>query len=299
MRLILACLLALTFAPTARAEMTRHRIEVGGLTRHFLLYVPASLPEHPGPRPLVVVLHGGGGTDAEIARATRHRFEALAEQAGFLVLYPDAIGRMWDTGEGEVSAGLSPRRDDLSFLKAAVTAVEARYPVDRSRLFATGISRGGHMSYLLACRAPGMFRAIAPVAMTLPAGLAADCAKAPPTGFLLIEGTADPLVPYKGGRVTVLGRQRDTVLSADATIAAFARINRCAGARTDAPMGAVDRIRYSGCAVPTGFDRVKGGGHTWPSGRVELPRFLVGRTNEDISGADEIWAFFARFPARG
>ncbi len=298
MRAILICLLALLVAPAARAAPMRQTITVDGLTRHFLLYVPASVAAGATPVPLVMVLHGGGGSGREVARSTHHRFETLADQAGFIVVYPDAIGRIWDTGEGEVSAALRSPRDDLAFLKATVAAVAARYPVDRSRLFATGISRGGHASYMLACRAPGLFRAIAPVAMTLPAGLAADCAKAPPTGVLLIQGTADPLVPYGGGRVTVLGRQRDSVLSADATMDLFRGVNRCAGVAQVDSIGAVDRLTWQGCMAPTRMDRVNGGGHSWPSGQALLPTMMAGRSTTDISAPDEIWAFFSGFPAR-
>lgn len=298
MRAILICLLALLAAPAAQAALLRQTITVDGLTRHFLLYVPASVSARGAPVPLVMVLHGGGGSDIEVARSTHHRFEALADQAGFIVVYPDAIGRIWDTGEGEVSAALRAPRDDLAFLTAVVADVAARYPVDRSRLFATGISRGAHASYMLACRAPGMFRAIAPVSMTLPAGLVGDCSKAPPTGVLLIEGTSDPIVPYGGGRVAVLGRQRDAVLSADATMDLFRSVNRCAPVAQVGTVGAIDRLTWQRCTAPTRMDRVNGGGHSWPSGRDLLPHLIVGTTNADISAPDEIWAYFSGFPAR-
>lgn len=295
LRLILPLLAALFTAPAAQAKLLAQVLPFGGVTRHYLLYVPDRLAGHPGPRPLVVVLHGGGGTDAEVRRSTRERFDRLADRAGFLVLYPDAIGRIWDTGEGEVSSALRPRRDDLGFLKAAIAATRAAYPVDPGRVFATGISRGAHASYMLGCEAPGLIRAIAPVAMTLPEGLKAACARGMPLGFLLIEGTADPIVPYGGGRVSVLGRQRDRVISAEATLDLFRSRNGCRAAASVTPVGAVDRMSWARCTVPTQFDRVNGGGHSWPSGRQVLPRAIVGTTNRDISAPDEIWAFFSRF----
>lgn len=158
MRTILTILLTLLLAPAARASRQSHDIEVQGLARHYLLYVPDSLPTHPGPRPLVVMLHCGGGTAAEVRRSTKDRFDALAEANGFLVLYADAIDRMWDTGEGEVSAALRHPRDDLKFPQAAIAETESRLSVDRSRIFATGISRRGHARYLLTCSAPGLIR---------------------------------------------------------------------------------------------------------------------------------------------
>lgn len=294
LRLFLPLLFALLTTPAAHAQLLSRTLPFGGLTRQFSLYIPASLAAHPGPRPLLLVLHGGGGSAAEVRRSTRERFEALAEADGFLVLYPVAIGHMWDTGEGEVSARLTPRRDDLGFLKVAISATEAAYPIDRGRLFATGISRGGHAAYMLGCEAPGLIRAIAPVAMTLPGGLRAACASGPPLPILLIQGTADPLVPYQGGRVHFLGLERDSVMSAIATLALFRARNSCGPSETTDRIGAVDRIAFTGCAAPTRFDRVNGGGHGWPGGRPALPRIL-GPTNMDISAPDEIWAFFSRF----
>lgn len=289
--LLFAFLLA---PPGAQAGIERHSLRVGGHERLYLLYVPDGIARFKGPRPLVVVLHGGGGTAAEVRRQVGERFEALARRDGFLVLYPQAIGRMWDTGEGEVSARLTPRRDDLGYLKAVIARVAAGHAVDPARVFATGISRGGHASYLLGCEAPGLIRAIAPVAMTLPQGLRNACASGAPLPILLIQGTADPLVPYGGGRVHLFRRQRDRVMSADATMALFARRNHCGPVRTLGHVGAVDRLAWTGCTVPTRLDRVNGGGHNWPGGRPALPR-IVGPTNRDISAPDEIWGFFSRF----
>lgn len=95
-----------------------------------------------------------------------------------------------------------------------------------------------------------------------------------------------------------MGRARDTVLSADSTMAVFAARNRCATNSLTVPVGAVDRLTWQGCAVPTRLDRVNGGGHTWPSGCLALPGWLVGPTNTDVSAPDEIWAFFSGFPVR-
>ncbi len=226
--------------------------------------------------------------------STRGRFDELAEAHGFLVLYPDAVGRIWDTGGGEISSRLSPRRDDSGFLMAAIAAVARDHSIDRDRVFATGVSRGGMESYALACGAPGLIRAIAPVAMTLPKASAAACAKGAPLGFLLIHGTADPFVPYAGGPINLGRRDRDLVLSAEATMAVFNRRNGCAGTVGEIA-GKVRHLDGTGCAAPTGFYSVGGGGHGWPGGRKVIPGGRAGPVNTDISAPDEIWAFFSRF----
>lgn len=293
-RLLLAVLALSLTTGAASAGLSTGTFAHDGIDRGYRLYVPDGLSRFAGPRPLVLVLHGGGGSSREVHYATRGRFDALAEAEGFLVLYPDAMRRVWDTGSGEISRGLRPRRDDAGFLKALIDDVARAYPVDRARIFATGVSRGGMEAYALACRNPGLLRAIAPVAMTLPAAEAQACAQGAPLGFLLTHGTADPFVPYAGGAIN-LGRQdRDTVLSAEATMAVFARRNGCGGA-VSRRIGEVMERSLTGCAAATGFFSVEGGGHGWPGGRKALPGGRAGPVNTDISSPDEIWAFFSRF----
>lgn len=292
---ILLVLLAIAGLPgAAQAGLTSGTLRHDGMDRSFRLYVPDGLSRFPGQRPLVLVLHGGGGSSREVRYATRGRFDALAEENGFLVLYPDAVRRMWDTGSGEMSRGLSPRRDDHGFLAALIAAVARDHPVDRSRVFATGVSRGGMMAYALACDTPGLLRAIAPVAMVLPAAEARDCAAGAPLGFLLTHGTADPFVPYAGGAINLGRRDRDRVMSAEETMAVFAGRNGCGGAVTERT-GRVEHRSLTGCAVPTGFYSVAGGGHGWPGGLKALKGGRAGPINTDVSSPDAIWAFFSAF----
>lgn len=288
------CVILLICGVTAaRADVRRVSFDFEGQARSYLLYTP----DRPavGPRPLVLVLHGGGGSAREVRVSTRRGFERLAERDGFSVVYPDAIGRIWDTGRGEISVRLAPRRDDLGFLKAVIESVSAAVPVDRQRVFATGISRGGQASYMLACETSGLIRAIAPVAMTLPEAQVAACPNRGPVGFLLIMGTDDPIVPYAGGRIEIFGRARDRVLSADATFRAFLRRNGCSGTEALARTGQVIREGGTGCAAPVQIDRVGGGGHGWPSGRKLFGTGRGGPVSGDLAATEEIWKFFSRF----
>lgn len=293
-RIAILLLMAIISSLPAAAEIQTKKIQYGGLERSFRLYTPASLDRILGPRPLVLVLHGGGGSSREVRYSTRGRFETLADENGFFVLYPDAIGRIWDTGGGQMSEGLSPRRDDTGFLRAAIRSVVEAYPIDTARIFATGVSRGGMESYALGCRKPSPLRAIAPVAMPLPEASAEACATGVPLGFLLIHGTTDPFVPYEGGPINIGRRDRDTVLSAEATMALFVERNRCFSP-VEETIGTVRHTDWWGCAVPTGFYSVGGGGHGWPGGRKVIPGGRAGPVNTDITAADEIWKFFSRF----
>lgn len=288
-RFVLSFVWLVLCLPAAAREPAEFHLRVDGMDRRYHLFVPQGVRKHP---PLVIVLHGGRGSGLQIMRYTRERFNRLAERDGFVVAYPDAIDGIWDLGEGKVSDALEMRRDDLKFLARMIERTLAGFGGDSARVYATGISRGGQAAYALACKRPGLIRAIAPVAMPLPDFLADDCAGNTPLPLLLIHGTHDPIVPYGGGPVTIGRQDRGKVLSADQTITRFAARNGCSAVRERQEVGAVDVIRYTACDAPVRLYRVGGGGHTWPSGRSGLLRLVVGPTNSDISAADEIWAFF-------
>lgn len=292
--------LALIFPNVATAQENRLkpvRLQYDGERRMYLSYAPDKANQLSGPRPLIIVLHGGGGTARQISRGTFRRFDRWADEMGFYVVYPNAIGKMWDTGGGRISEGLSPRRNDLGFLEHVIDHMAAKHPIDKSRVFATGISRGGHASFMLACRS-NRVRAIAPVAMNMPLHLTPDCKRAKPTGLLLINGTEDPLVPYEGGRVTALGKPRDLVESAKSTLSIFGRRNGCGGIAgqrriDEANDGTVVEHRAWRCSkAPMANFEVVGGGHTWPSEKSVLPERIVGRVSKDIVATDQIVRFF-------
>ena len=278
-------------------RLKSNRLQYDGERRLFLSYAPGNTDQHPGLRPLIMVLHGGGGTARQISRGTLRRFDQWADKYGFYVVYPNAIGKMWDTGGGVISKDLSPRRNDLGFLEHVIDTMADKYPIDRSRVFATGISRGGHASFMLACRSRKL-RAIAPVAMNLPKQLSADCMTAKPTGLLLINGTEDPLVPYAGGQIRVFGKPRDFVESADDTLAIFGRLNGCNAIVEQRRIDEVDDgtvvgLRAWRCAQAAMSNyKVIGGGHTWPSEKSILPERVVGRVSRDIVATDLIVQFF-------
>lgn len=291
---------------TSSAQLVRlkeHHFELGGLDRNYLLYTPRNATKLPGKRPLVLVLHGGGGTARQMVRGTNRRFHALADRDGFYVIYPNADQKMWDFGEGKISQERKRRVDDLSYFRTIINQSTKNHPIDPKRVFATGISRGGQACYFLAGKLPNQIRAIAPVTMPIPAFLADDCAKGPPMPLLLINGTGDPLVPYEGGQIKVFEKERGKVLSTDETINLFRRRNRCP--EKPATIDIVDPKKdqtkvirtswQSAARAPIVLCRIENGGHTWPSGPQYLPEKIVGKVSRDIDGAVEAWSFFAQF----
>ena len=300
---LIALLLMQTGCASARLHDDNQTFQLQGLERSYLVHTPANASALTGKRPLVLVIHGGGGTARGMLRLTRGRFDELADRYGFYVVYPEAIDRYWDFGEGRTSADLDHRRNDLAYFSQVIARMKAAYPIDKTRIFATGISRGGQASYFLGCKLPGQIRAIAPVAMPLPTFLQDDCRRGLPLPLALFNGTADPLVPYDGGIIRVLGRERDRVLSTDDTLALWLARNGCpqSAAVTESingtsDSGRVEHLTWTDCGMGRiELYRIVGGGHTWPSGRQYLPRTLVGDVSRDIDGAAEIWRFFSRF----
>ena len=274
-------------------------IIVGNLERDYLLYAPNLRPTSGPAMPLVVALHGGA-TVADMMRLYS-RFNDIAARESFAVAYPYGIGRWWNDGRHADGRGESAA-DDVAFMRALVADVEMQIGrIDRRRVFATGISNGGFMSFRLACEAADLFAAIAPVAATMPAELGARCKAQRPVPVLLIHGTADALVPYVGGHARTGNTLRGAIWSADRTMAFWAGRNGCPGMpamrvlpdRDPADGSRVIESEFRGCTgAPATLLRIEGGGHTWPGGLQILPTTMLGATNYDIDASETIWRFF-------
>ena len=283
-------------------RLVRINLEAGGRARYALLHVPANRPA--GPCPLLLVLHGGGGKPEGMVSLTKGRFNERADGAGFYVAYPEGLRRSWnDFRNDEISYAHREKIDDAGFLSALIDRIAADYPIDRNRVFATGISNGGFMSYRLACQLSDRIRGIAAVAATHPADQEGKCAPSRPMDIMIINGTGDPIVPYNGGEVELLGSRRGRVVSTDDTVRFWTAFNRCPGNPSvqDLPAGDADdstrvrKISYGPCSGGTRvvLFRVEGGGHAWPGGYHYLPTGLIGHTSRGINACDEIWNFFS------
>ena len=280
-------------------------ISHSGLERKYLIYAPPLKPAHAGKRPLLFVLHGGGGTHRNMVRLTKRRFDQLADRDGFFVVYPQGIDKAWNDGRPDkISRAHRKRVDDVGFFRALIAHLIAAYPIDSKRVFVTGISNGGLMSFRLGCSLPDKIRAIAPVTAQIPSAIEPLCRAESGVGLAVFNGTEDPLVPYNGGQIAVLRRQRGEVLSTDETIRIWRKKNRCNPQAniTHLPNITADgtrvaKIAFDRCETGSAvvLYRIEGGGHTWPDGRQYLPVSWIGRTTRDINGCDKIWEFFQSF----
>ncbi len=244
-----------------------HSINVGGRDRTYRLYKPAGLPASAA---LVLMLHGATGNAVQAERS--YGWDQLADSAKFVVAYPDGFDRAWNVNGGGC-CGPPARQgvDDVAFISAAVADIVKNVSIDSSRVYATGISNGGIMSYTLACNT-GVFAAIGPDAATQ----LDPCRSPHPTSVMHIHGTADPLVPYKGG-------QGFSVINGPSVpeVNAFWRnVDQCGApvATTNGPL----TTSTAGCADNRSvvLITIDGGGH------VEWPSFFT----------QKLWEFFAAHP---
>ncbi|HEX6869628.1 MAG TPA: PHB depolymerase family esterase [Micromonosporaceae bacterium] len=285
-------------APATPADPQPYEITVDGRARTFLVHVPAGQARNAGSMPIVLALHGNLGTGDGMRTLTH--FDRVADANGLIVAYPDGYRRSWADGRGATAADQAGV-DDVAFLAAVLDTIRRDHPVaDRTRAFATGMSNGAMMAHRLGCDLADRVVAIAPVAGGMPVAVSAGCRPVRPVAVLDIQGTADPLVPYQGGEVTVpgTGGQRGELLSATRTATRWARLNGCAGVATtgSVPDRAEDGTRttsQSWCGGRVQLYTVDGGGHAWPGGLPYLPARIIGPTAEDFDASELIAAFFA------
>lgn len=263
MTAFLVALLLLTASGGARASAfpggdAAGALTIGGLNRTYSVHAPAGLDRPTG---LVINLHGAGMTSGALAAATN--YNAVADQHGFVVAYPDGIDLSWADGRG---ASVPDRQgvDDVGFLVALAERLRQDYGIAPGRVFATGLSAGGFMASRLACERADVFAAVAPVAGSL--GAAMPCAPPRPVSVLQVHGTADPVVPFGGGPMAGRGGPSD-IVAAPAMAQRWRDVNQCPPP-VEEILGAVHRFTAAGCAGGTEvvFVQIDGGGHVWPGG---------------------------------
>ena len=288
------------------AAAPAEQIKIGGVTRTFT----AQLPDNK-PAPLVIALHGNTQTGADMM--TRTAWPDVAKRERFAVVFPDGLNRAWaDFRPNANRAGRAPPEgtDDVAFIVRLIEKFIADGVADPKRIYVTGVSNGGAMTMTLVCARADLFTAAASVIMNLTDESAGACHPSRPVPMLVMNGTADPLIPYQGGR----GTSRFAMpgfWSTEKTFDFWRRANGC-GTQDAAVADLDDRDKSDQSTVtrissrcPRGSDvvlyRINDGGHRMPGGFADarFPRMVdafLGPQNRDIDGAETIWGFFRGFP---
>jgi len=250
----------------AASGVSEQRLTSGGRERTYRLFVP---PGYDGrtPLPLVLDLHGSGGTADRQAETSR--FETLAASEGVLVatLQAAAEGNRWNV---PVTA---ERPDDVRYVSDVIDDVAKRACTDGRRVYATGFSGGARMSSLLACKLNSRIAAIAPMSGLRWPGRCEGRA----IPVLTFHGLADPQNTYDGHVASRAGEWDESVPEA---LAGWAKHNKCKGdAVLDDPPGPLSTLSYKGCAAEVRLVRIDGLVHTW--------------ARNEVDATAEAWRFFS------
>jgi len=290
-------------APTLSASLQRAQIAVGDRQRDYAYYLPAKLPAK---APLLFVLHGSLQTLDDMRTFSAYQFERLADEHGFILVYPQGVERNWN--DCRAAADYPARQqnvDDVDLIAALIQRFAAQHGADPRRAFLAGYSNGGHLGLRIALERPNLLAGVAAVAASLPTPDNLACrAVAGATPVLLMNGTRDPINPYNGGRVTLFGfGDRGTVRSSYASALYFAERAGYVAAEMrrenlwqngDNPAQRVELDRWQAAErAEVALFAVIGGGHLLPQAGFRAPR-LLGPTLSGFDGPQAIWDFFAR-----
>lgn len=260
--------------------------EVGTIThqgrpRTYVLHTPKSY-QSDRPLPIMIALHGYGSQGKDLAASSG--LNDLADQQGFLVVYPDGLDRRWN-----LSQSLFSQVDDVGFVSTLIDRLTQIRAVDSRRIYAMGVSNGGFLVQRLACEPSSRIAAFASVVATLPESLQTSCKSSRPVSMLMMNGTADRKVPWQGGRMLY-----GSILSVPDSIEFWQQRNQC-NTKSVVKRVVNDRVdldRYPNCQAGSEVELVtlKGVGHLFPRGGSGQ--------NSLINGSEEIWTFFQRHPLK-
>ena len=262
------------------------------LQRDYILYVPENYTGSI-PVPLVFNFHGFG-SDAD-SQMNYGDFRFLADEYGFLVVHPQGTLFLgishWNVGGWTVGSTV----DDVGFTSALIDSLAAEYNIDPTRVYSTGMSNGGFMSFLLACQLSDRIAAIASVTGSMTPETLDNSDPQHPTPILQMHGTSDYVVPFIG---TAWSESINDVIQY------WVNFNNCDPIPAITYLPNIDpndgsTVEYhvfdggdNGVSVEQYI--VVGGGHTWPGN----PYGGTG-TNYDIDASTEIWNFFSRYDING
>lgn len=315
-RLVSAFLTALMLGPglahAAQIESATVNTPADGV-RNVLIARPAASPS--GQRPLVILLHGHGGSANYVMGLTTDasplaEWLAIADREGVIVAAPDgAVGGDGKQGWNDCrrDAPGNPATDDVAFVRAVIARLRAGNEIDPARIYVMGMSNGGMMTYRLAAELDTRLAAIAVAS----GGMAknSECLAATrATPVLIIHGTSDPVVPYDGGDVRFGTVKRGPVLGVSAALDFWRRLDGLPAQPTSGPAqlphtellnttrAVVSVYGANPAAAQVKLVSVTRGGHIEPSIAQRISgayALLVGAQNHDLESAEMAWSFMS------
>lgn len=261
----------------------------GGIQREYRLYVP-SIYDGSESVPLLFNLHGYGSN--AVQQEVYGDFRSIADTANFILVHPDGTNDMTGTAFWNAFGSPSETVDDIGFISALIDTLADDYNIDLNRVYSTGMSNGGFMSYTLACQLSQRIASIASVTGTMVTFNLNACNCQHPMPVMQVHGTLDGTVPYNGNA--------QGFVAVEDLVDHWVAFNNCSTTAVETSVSDVnmtdgctaDRFVYSGGTNDASVElyRINGGGHTWPGAPV-----VIGVTNQDFSASVEIWRFFSQY----
>ena len=273
-------------------DLVLDTISQDGLERNFIINVPTDYNPN-NSYPVIINFHGFGSNSTQ--QMFYGDFRAIAESEGIILVQPQGtlLGAQahWNVGGWTNESTV----DDVAFTDALLDHLSQRFNIDETRMYATGMSNGGYMSYLLACQLGDRFAAIASVTGSMTPEIIDNCNPSHPTPIMQIHGTSDFVVPFNGA---------DFSLSMDDVLDYWVTFNNCNPTPEEVEIldsntsdgTTATYFIYSECDnnITNEFYRINDGGHTWPGTAFGGPG-----TNQDINASQEIWKFFSKYDING
>lgn len=279
--------------PVEKEYRFQASIIVDGLTRTYTVNLPPNYYESSG-FSLVIAMHGGGGS-AEQFEATS-LLTQKADAAGFIVVYPDGVkstgalqARTWNAG-GCCDYARDHNIDDVNFIRQLINKLVGTYKINPKKVYATGHSNGGMLSYRLACEMADKITAIAVSGCTMVVLQPCNPSRAVPV--LHMHSELDEHVPLEGG----IGISSAYFPPLDSVFNVWSARDACSTPNQVVTSNAKYTLRqWTGCTnnVSIQYYLTKDGGHAWPGG---LPGSWMGDTpSTAINANDLLWQFFQRY----
>lgn len=264
-------------------------ITSGGIIRTYILYVPA-MYNAANPTPLVFNFHGYGSNSQQ--QMYYGDFRGIADTANFIIVHPQGLSSGGNTGWNNFGT-VASASIDLNFVSDLIDTLSAQYNINSTRIYSTGMSNGGFMSYDLACFLSSRFAAIASVTGSMMPSHVSACNPSHPLPVMQIHGTTDPTVSYNGASIGST--------HIDSLVKFWVNFNNCNSTPVFTPVPNIsttdnctaEHYVYNGgnAGSTVEFFKIINGGHSWPGSVYPVSS----NTNKDFNASKEIWRFFCRY----
>jgi len=293
--IIALLLFLLVICNTSVAQIQNGSFMHDGFNRDYIVFLPQNYQPN---MPVVFNLHGY--TDYAQWQMDYSLMNDIADTAGFIVVYPDAVYPGFNTGliGSPTWPPLPTTVDDVGFISAIIDTLESQYNIDLNRVYCCGLSNGGLMTLKLACQLGHRFAGFAAVAGVLIDPIVSNYSFVGPVPMLLCHGTDDVVVYYNGGPYQMLWSVQETMNfwtqnnSCVLTPDTVAIPDTCLS-----DSSYVQKISYRNCSdsVQVVLYKVIHGGHSWPGSDVNITWGTEGNKNRDINANVELWKFFKNY----